>query len=169
MNYSKICHAVILLLILFPTNGAFSETSGKAVTISPVLETLRDMRGNIHHVHSNNGKNANTVLVFWQTWCTTCRAELPSITKVSEFNNSGLQFFGIISGPDTIVNEQKVNSMVEQLNLSFPQIRDKSAEISDLFEVVGTPTIIIFNSRGEILYRDHTAPGNWNDFSYGAN
>jgi thiol-disulfide isomerase/thioredoxin len=142
-------------------NAAASETAN-----TPVHQRqLQDMSGNFHDLPELIKEGDNIALIFWQTWCATCKAELPIVSKTAKNTKLGIKFFGIISGSDDFVDDAKVLDYASKLKLTFPQIRDRDASLSEQFQIDGTPTIIVFSNGGKILYRGHTLPMNWNQLS----
>ena len=100
------------------------------------------------------------MFIFWQDWCAPCRRKGPVLAQLSR-DHSDMQFFGVISGSDDDVNEAKVMKLSKKWALPYPQLRDRSGALSDLFGVQGTPTIVILDANGEVVYNAHKLPQRW--------
>jgi thiol-disulfide isomerase/thioredoxin len=128
-------------------------------------QAIVDMEGGNHQLAEISEQGDSIALIFWQTWCSSCKAELPGISKIAKDSKLRMKFFGVISGPDEFVDDNKVRSYLREQTLSFPQIRDREASISNTFGVKGTPTIVILGRNGEVLYNEHHTPSDWGQFS----
>ena len=105
----------------------------------------------------------HVVYVFWQSWCGSCRKEAPALATSARTLAGRAQFIGVISGPDDVVDERKVDRFITDMKLDYPQVRDRDLTLTRRFKVRGTPTIIVLNTQGEIVYRGHHAPERWSD------
>lgn len=163
----------LLLAALFTTGCASSGTSPtpNKTAASDVLpasvntSTLQvtDMAGESHDLGAVAAETP-VVLVFWQTWCASCREEAPSLIRASQEHDGELAFFGVVPGPDEVVDDEEVKRVAEQQNNPWPQVRDRDLLLTNLFEVEGTPTIIVLGGGGEVLYSEHHAPDDWGRF-----
>lgn len=122
---------------------------------------VTDMDGKEHNISSliNDGKSV--AFVFWQTWCSSCRKESPNIVDASRKYESAIRVFGVISGPDEYVSDDKVRRSIEDWQLPYPQIRDRDLALTKRYGVRGTPTIVIIGEGGETLFYGHASPENW--------
>lgn len=101
------------------------------------------------------------VLVFWQTWCGPCRAEAPKLRDAARAHASELVFVGVVSGPDSVVDEQELARIVERLGLSYPELRDRDGAWSKAFGITATPTLVALRPDGTEGWRAHHAPADW--------
>ena len=74
-----------------------------------------------------------------------------------------LRVVGVIAGPDESVDAYKLREQISQLNLSYPQVRDRDLELSHLFRVSSTPTVVVIGPDGSIRYHGHGLPESWGD------
>lgn len=118
------------------------------------------MTGKEHRVEELLAKNQLVAFVFWQTWCASCRQEAPSLVRAAKQYQGQISFFGVISGPDKIIDNELVVTTAKELRLSYPQIRDKNLALTKKFEVNGTPTIVVLGPGMKVLYNGHRLP-NW--------
>ena len=122
---------------------------------------LEDMQGRSHDLSQALAGGRSVALVFWQSWCAACIREAPKLAAASERLEGELDFYGVVSGPDEVVDEQAVNDMARRLQLPYPQVRDRSGELARRFEVVGTPTIVVIEPSGRVSYSGHEPPPSW--------
>lgn len=69
----------------------------------------------------------------------------------------------MVSGPDSAVDEDKLSTAIFQNGLTYPQVRDRDLALTKLFGVTGTPTVIVLDSNGQVVYREHHVPASWDE------
>ena len=148
---------LITLLMVF----AASAVSAKDAVLP---ETIRDMDGKEHHLRKITDSSKTVALVFWQTWCASCRKEAPSIVAAAKKYQPDIQFFGVVSGTDKFVNDDKVRKYTKRLGLFYPQVRDRDLAISNACKVKGTPTIVLLGKDLKPLYNAHRSPADWKKY-----
>jgi hypothetical protein len=74
-------------------------------------------------------------------------------------------FFGVVPGTDERVDDGEVRRVASELGFPYPQVRDRDLALTERFDVQGTPTILVLEGNGELVYRGHRAPPDWNAFS----
>ncbi|MEZ6020667.1 MAG: TlpA disulfide reductase family protein [Planctomycetota bacterium] len=98
------------------------------------------------------------MLVFWQSWCGSCVAEAPHVQRASRQYSKQLSVAGIVSGPDDSVDATHLQKTILELGLTYPQVRDRDLSLTRLFQITGTPTVIVLNKQREVVYRGHELP-----------
>ena len=88
-------------------------------------------------------------LVFWATWCPSCLMEIPKLKKLHEA--IGDKPYEIVS-IDVGVNDsvKKVRQVQERYQLSYKMLFDEEGEVSKKYGVMGIPTQIIIDKKGNI-------------------
>jgi thiol-disulfide isomerase/thioredoxin len=117
-----------------------SDTAGRPVVIADELAT---------------GKKV--ALVFWQAWCPPCRAEAPELVAASR-KYSGMEIIGVVSGPDDAVDAEELERAIRELGLPYRNVRDRALDLTRALEIRGTPTIVVLDVQGRVLYRGHEVP-----------
>jgi thiol-disulfide isomerase/thioredoxin len=103
----------------------------------------------------------HSVLVFWQPWCGSCLAEMPALNAASSKHAAKLNFKGIVSGPDSSVDEDLMNAIIFENRLGYDTIRDRDGALSKMFDVSKTPTIVIVDSQQNVIFRGQHVPSDW--------
>ncbi len=100
------------------------------------------------------------VLIFWATWCSPCRHEMPLVEKTyREFKDAGISFAAI--SLDSKRSVEKVRAFLKGRNLTLPVYLDASGKVARFFKVQAIPTTIIITKQHEIVYRERGwRPGN---------
>ncbi|MFT4572454.1 MAG: thiol-disulfide isomerase/thioredoxin [Myxococcota bacterium] len=135
---------------------------GAASAVEPLAFT--DMDGRTHDGDALIEDGTPVVLVFWQTWCGSCKREAPKLVEAVERYGESLKFFGIISGPDDAVDDANVARVAREWHLEHPQIRDRDLTLTKRYKVVGTPAIIVVGRGGKTLFSGHRLPEDWTQF-----
>jgi thiol-disulfide isomerase/thioredoxin len=107
---------------------------------------------------SNAGRPV--ILNFWASWCVPCRTEMPALQRgYEEHRDEGLVVLGV--NQTFVDNVDAARDFVDELALTFPNVRDDDGNISDkLYQVMGLPTSVFITAEGEIA---HTQIGQMSD------
>ena len=85
------------------------------------------------------------LIYFWASWCPYCRIVSPKISQLArEYQVVGV---AMQSGDNKVVEEY-----MERHSLKFPTINDPRGEISALWGIRVTPTMVIVGSNGKISW-----------------
>ena len=147
----------IALAALFLTSNTYAE-----VPLSNLV--FSDMAGKSYDLEQLNASGKSVVFVYWQPWCAPCKREAPEIVKAATAHAEQLQFFGVVSGKDELVDAKHVQTFIEKSGFTFPQVRDKDLAMAKEMNIAGTPTVIIVGKGNQVLYRGHRPPKDWTPF-----
>lgn len=138
-------------------NNNETESSNKNSRMAPDF-TLLDQNGNTHTLSEYKGKVV--FLNFWTTWCPPCKEELPYIQQIYEEykeNSEDVIILGIANPRSTeynysqdTKNEDEIKEFLEENNLSYPVVFDKSGEIFDKYRIQAFPTTFMIDKEGRI-------------------
>ena len=146
----------ILFLALFLLVPQISFASSAQLGEQMVHFSLEDMNGNTIDMESIIGKKP-VMLIFWASWCPTCKTESPEINKlVEKFTPKGMEFIGVNVGFNDSV--KRAEAFIEKYKLNYPNIFDTKGEISAKYMIQGVPTIVVADKKGTILFRNFGTP-----------
>jgi thiol-disulfide isomerase/thioredoxin len=123
--------------------------AAQAAPSAPVLPpfTLQNANGEAVNLQSFKGKKVFVNL--WATWCPPCRAEMPSIQRLSKQVDPDKVAFVMVSLDDDF---NKAKSYVQKKKLDLP-LYYPGENLPELFNVQGIPATFIFNEKGELIRR----------------
>ncbi len=110
---------------------------------------LQDLDGKTHHLSDYRGK---WVLVnYWATWCPPCREELPELQDFYErHKDKDAVVLGIAFQNATT---EHLRQFVEQQLLTYPILRDRPREATELGPIPGLPTSFLVDPQGRVVAR----------------
>jgi peroxiredoxin len=107
------------------------------------------------------------LLNIWATWCTPCKAEMPSIQRLyQDIDDDDFQVLAVsidrAPSDDDRSNPLggKLRAFADSLGLTFPILHDPSGEIATNFRTTGVPESFVLDRHGVIL-RKITGPTEW--------
>lgn len=89
-----------------------------------------------------------TLVVFWATWCSYCRKELPLIEQQLWQEMKNDPDFSLITISEAA--PEKLRAFMKKGRYSFPAISDPSGEITSLFVTKGIPAHFVIDANGEV-------------------
>ena len=107
------------------------------------LETLRHER-----FYLNQYRGKVVVLTFWSTWCTVCKSEmveLKSFAAAPEYKN--IVVAAVCNDPENI---DDVKTIVQALDINYPVLLDKKANVFKKLKMSAVPTTIVIDQSGKI-------------------
>ncbi|TAN45078.1 MAG: TlpA family protein disulfide reductase [Nitrospirae bacterium] len=136
------CFSIIIALLFFSVCFSHALAAEKAADF-----TLPDINGNKVSLSAFKGKVV--ILNFWATWCSSCRAEMPSLNNLyNSFRDRGL----VVISVSTDKSEKAVKAFATKANLSFSVLVDKNREVSfDEYGVFGLPVTFLIDKNGLII------------------
>lgn len=137
----------VLMLMLLIAGSAYSLEVGET---APDFE-VKTMAGEIVALKDMIANN-KAVLVFWTTWCPSCRREVPKVNSFYKKNKETVSVLGINTGE----TRKKIEDFVEKKRISYPIASDFKNEVGKLYNVLGVPTIVVIDKDGKVLYYGHS-------------
>ena len=115
--------------------------------------SLSDLNGRT--VSSADFKGKAVIMFFWATWCPYCRVEIPVLAKkYNEIKGNNIELLAIDIGEKA----DKVAKFMSQAKAEFPVLLDTDSRVANSYNLLGIPTIILINSRGEITFQGNDLP-----------
>lgn len=96
-----------------------------------------------------------TLLVFWATWCPTCKEEIPLLNEWSE-KYPELKILGI----NVEELPERVKTFAEKYKIHYEILLDQEGEIAQEYGLVGVPSSILLAKGGKVIYYGFSLPEN---------
>ena len=100
--------------------------------------TLTDQYGNTHTLSDYKGKIV--MLQFFATWCTYCKAELPSVQELYEELPDDLVILVVNQPGGRETDKQGVIDFLNKNGYTFPTVFDEDGQVNYNYGVTGLPT-----------------------------
>jgi len=89
-----------------------------------------------------------TLLNFWATWCPPCKAEMPSIERLSSaMKGTDFRIVAISTGE----TRKTVEDFLKEKKYSYPMYLDSTSEIGSKFATQGIPTTYLLDKKGMVI------------------
>ena len=86
-----------------------------------------------------------TVLVFFETDCPTCHLTLPYLNRLAKLTGADAEIIGLSQDADA-----PTRALVEQLPIEFPVLLDRDWKVSQLYDPLAVPTLLLIDRAGKI-------------------
>jgi len=147
-NYMKII-ILALMIFLLPVRLMLAQEPAAALDFE-----LQDTDQDIITLSSYKDKQS-VVLLFWVTWSPLCQSELRALNSTyARLVKDDIEVLCINSGelPDTVDN------FIRSYNLAYRVLLDKDASVTADFEIIGFPTYVLIDKKGDIVFKDNYFP-----------
>jgi peroxiredoxin len=138
----------LIFLIVSAVLGMGSRPGSSAPHLTAADFSLPDLSGKELSLADFRGKVI--LLNFWASWCPPCRAEMPSMQKLSNlFKNKKFVVLAVAEdqGP------QQAVSFVNSNHYSFPVLFDPQGKAAQLYGVTAYPTTYLIDKKGVVRHR----------------
>jgi cytochrome c biogenesis protein CcmG/thiol:disulfide interchange protein DsbE len=90
------------------------------------------------------------VLNFWASWCPPCRAEMPTLQKMSaKYNGQGVLILGVNSTSQDSL--EKAQEFITTNGITFANIQDENGDIARAYQINSLPTTFFIAPNGKIV------------------
>jgi len=97
------------------------------------------------------------LLIFWASWCPSCRAEVPKINQLAEkYRSRGMDFVAVNVGYNDSV--ERAQAFARKSKMQYPAYFDGSGKVTEQYKLIGVPTIIVADKHGVVRFRNYMAP-----------
>ncbi len=128
---------LLLLLLVMP------------LSVLAVDMPLTDINGNKVNLKSYLGKWV--VVNYWATWCPPCIVEMP---ELQSFHDEHVNKDAMVIGINTeLIGKQQLRSFLEDYFITYPIVRSKPTQQSELGLIPGLPTTFLVTPEGEVVAR----------------
>ena len=115
-----------------------------------------DMDGNPVDLGAMIGEQP-VMLIFWASWCPNCKNEVPKVNALyKKYGSLGMAFVWINVGYNDSI--KRARAFMESTKMTHPVLFDDTGAISNQFEILGVPTIIVADKKGEVVFKNFAVP-----------
>jgi thiol-disulfide isomerase/thioredoxin len=153
MTYRTIVFSLIMLVILGIRliNPVYASQQVEEMPKTPEIN-MESPTGESVSLSALTGKTP-VLLVFWASWCTTCKEEIPRLSKLNR------ETVKVVA-----VNEEesawKTKRYVSMNKIDYQVVLDTDGSVAKAFHVPGVPSCVILSKSGQIVYRGIGLPEN---------
>ncbi|MBU1871834.1 MAG: TlpA family protein disulfide reductase, partial [Candidatus Omnitrophica bacterium] len=116
--------------------------------------TLKDLDGKEVRLAEFKGKQP-VVLFFWTTWCPYCLRELRYLNSIYQnFISDDIVVLSI----NVQESKAKVKKFISKNPTLLKVLLDSDGVVAYSYRLIGVPTFILINKKGEIVFKDHYFP-----------
>lgn len=144
---------LLLLVLLLSLPGTL-----RAAQVGEPLIPFKgiDLNGQPYDLQQSIGHKP-VMLIFWASWCPTCRTEVPKVNQLAEkFRSRGMEFVAVNVGFNDSI--ERANAFIEKTGMTYPAFFDGSGTVAEKYRLQGVPTVIIADKHGVIRFRNYTTP-----------
>ncbi|MCL2458891.1 MAG: TlpA family protein disulfide reductase [Desulfobulbus sp.] len=142
---------ILMLLLLLPHALTAAQLGQPLLPFKGI-----DLNGQPYDLQAVIG-NKPVVLIFWASWCPSCRAEVPKINKLAEkYRARGMEFVAVNIGYNDSI--ERAAAFVRKTGMTYPTYFDGSSALAQKYQIQGVPMIIVADKHGIVRFRDFTAP-----------
>jgi len=99
------------------------------------------------------------LLFFWTTWCPYCIRELKKMEKFhAELKKDNLEVLAVNSGE----SEMAVRKFARFNFFPYEILLDLDADVAASYGILGVPTFVLINKKGNVVYNKHYFPEEYN-------
>lgn len=108
--------------------------------------TLQDLEGK--EISLSDFKGKGVIVNFWATYCPPCEKEMPYLNNVYQaYKDKGIEILAVNAKEPRIL----VSPFVEEKNLSFPILLDRTGTTVDQYKILNLPITFFIDEDGVII------------------
>jgi len=152
MKQSHLKALLLIFYLLFLPSSLWAVQEGQQLI--PFQGT--DLNGNPIDLTQSIGAKP-VMLVFWASWCPSCRAEVPKInSQVEKYKSQGLEVVGVNVGYNDSV--EKARKFAQKNKMAYPSYFDTNGQVTAKYNLIGVPTIVLADKHGVVRFRNFMTP-----------
>ena len=164
MQFKKIAFLTIFSLLLF-TGCGDSKVEETAVE-EPIKKerdyTLTNIDGNKINILAKDEKlffynyeGKIILLNFFATWCSPCRAEIPTLNNLKEKYSNDFEIIAVSMAQrdGTLTTNEALNEFISHYKINFPVVNSdvNFALAKEVGDIQNVPTMVLFDKDGKII------------------
>lgn len=142
--------------------GAQTIPEGEEIVEGPLVEErapdikLNTLTGEAFQLNQWIGKKP-FVIVFFVTWCTKCKGEIPAIKKI--YHKYAGEKLGLVAINANFQDSlDKATQYRRENDLPYTVLFDEAGQVAESYMVLGVPMILMVDRSGIIRYRSARFP-----------
>jgi peroxiredoxin len=159
MHQNKTFVLLVRGLIVLLLAGLMSCSDSRQPPVAPAASegkardfVLKDLSGRKFMLSEQKGKPV--LIIFSTTWCSTCRSEIPRYKNIySTYAPRGL----VVVNIDIEEAPDKVARFAEKYQLPYRVLLDDQGLVSQAYQIVGVPTLVLLDQNGVLISRQYQA------------
>lgn len=114
--------------------------------------SIKTPKGEKIFIHDVAAKSKYTLIDCWASWCSPCRAEIPSLKKLyADYKDKGFNIIGVSSDTKEV---QWIKAIEEDKTVWMHGLQSEYKIVSKLFDIKAIPAYILIDNKGKILAFD---------------
>lgn len=95
-------------------------------------------------------KKGPTLLQFWATWCTNCKALEPKINAAVTKYHGKIKVVAVAVSVNQSV--ERIKAYRDRYNMTHDIVYDRKGFATDAYEVAATSYIVVVDGKGKVVY-----------------
>ena len=135
-------------VLAVPAVGSAQESGIAVGSDAPgaAVETLDGKPADI----SDYVKKGPTLLQFWATWCTNCKALEPRLNAAIKKYEGKMRFVAVAVSVNQTVD--RIRAYRDKYHMTHDIVYDRKGYASDAYEVAATSYIVVVDGKGKVVY-----------------
>ena len=142
----RLSFLIILAFCVIALSSGCRKNKDAPAPDNAVIDFRLDTLGH-QRFYLNQYRGKVVVLAFWSTWCTVCKTEMVELKPLAAAENKNLIIAAVCNDPENIDDVKKI---VQALDINYPVLLDKKAEVFKKLKMSAVPTTIVIDQSGKI-------------------
>lgn len=95
-------------------------------------------------------KKGPTLLQFWATWCSNCKALEPKISAAVAKHGNRMKFVAVAVSVNQTV--ERIKAYRDRYHMTHDIVYDRKGYAADAYEVAATSYIVVVDAKGKVVY-----------------
>jgi thiol-disulfide isomerase/thioredoxin len=153
---------ILVILLMIFVLGACSSVKEESTHLQDAAKNRNvtadfKLQGLNQKTIDSSTVNKPMFLSFWATWCHFCREEMPHIDKLAQEYEGRVEFAAInLTHLDSV---KDVEAYAQKNKYQIPIYLDQDGKVTQSFQVLSTPTVILLDHQGNLAYKKVGAAG----------